>query len=217
MIMMMPRLIKITDVPKVIGQINERIALCEQRYCEARNIARKTSIDIIKTSAPNDGAYLCSNLNSVNGFVAGLDLDPSMKTADLGGGFGGVSLTLNLRLHNVTSIEYDFRIVSLGIGAQAGLNWWMKHEFGHNGYFSVNFERENILAIDLNSYDLLFLQRPFLDDFEKKMLPQLASLKTGKLVIFATVNRVPAQFRGHLTEVPPLSAPHVPFCLAQRI
>ena len=215
--MMMPRLIKITDVPKVIGQIKERIALCEQRYCEARNIARKTSIDIIKTSAPNDGAYLCTSLNSIHNFMTGLDLDPFLRCADLGGGFGGLSLTLNLLLHNVTSIEYDFRMISLGVAAQVGLNWQIKQNLRVDGCFNVNFQRDDVLEIDPNVYDLLFLQRPFLDDFENKIMPQLSRLKSGKLLILGTANRVPAHFRGLLTEVPPLSASHVPFCLARRI
>lgn len=117
-------------------------------------------------------------------------LPAEINAADAGAGFGGfcfaarefaANFPSSIKHFNITGFEYDPDIYKEAQNIK-----------DLHGIKNVRFNHADFLNIDIKDYNLIFVYKPFLDDFDNLMSRKLEEAKKGTLVIYHLVSWIDA-------------------------
>jgi SAM-dependent methyltransferase len=188
-----------------IRQIKQEVRKAEEVLIKL-GFARRNEFGIVNRypSGPNRPIYQTTSPEALLRFLERQNLPRNLKVADLGSGLGTACLAATELFDQVVGFEIDPILVV----ASRLIRW----KLGISRK-SLKFYWRNFFKADLSSFDLLYLFRPFIDNFEELMSSKLNQLRTGTLVICT------AYPRGNLLSPPQymLEAQSMPFYLHRKI
>lgn len=179
---MIPRISK-AKLPIEIYRIRQAASLAEEFIIKTipKNFRPWGDTSVFKTSAPNEGRYVRSPIDSLLEVLLNIDfksLNSSFNEKSavvLGSGLGASCFTLSLFLENVVGWEYDPWLLpaSRKVGKVLG-----------NPYNKVDFKLGDFLSdADISNFSLIYFYEPFAKDFGQKMGDCLQKASKGTMIL----------------------------------
>lgn len=158
-----------------IRQIIQEVRKAEEVLVKL-GFARKTEFGTINCypSGPNRPIYQTTNPETLLRFIERQNLPRNLKVADLGSGLGTACFAATELFDQVVGYEIDPILVF----ASRILRWKLGISRKTLKFYWINF-----LKADLSSFDLLYVFRPFIENFEEVMSSILNQLRPGTRVV----------------------------------
>jgi SAM-dependent methyltransferase len=159
-----------------IRQIKQQVRKAEE-FLVKLGFARRAEWGVVNRypSGPNRPIYQTTSPEALLRFLEKQNLPRNLKVADLGSGLGTACFAATELFDEIVGFEID----SVLIAASRLLRW----KLGISRKV-LKFYWRNFLKANLSSFDLLYVFRPFIENFEDVMSSVLNQLRPGTRIIF---------------------------------
>ena len=179
---MIPRINR-EKLPIEIYRIRQTVSKAEEYITKTmpKSFRPWGDTSVFKTSAPNEGRYVRSPVDSLLDVLLNIDfksLNPSFNEESavvLGSGLGASCFTLSLFFENVVGWEYDpwLRPTSRRVGEVLG-----------DPYNKVDFKLGDFLSdADISNFSLIYFFEPFIENFGEFMGKLLSKASNGAMIL----------------------------------